>query len=117
MLQQKIPKDYVIATGEQHSVRDFLTWSWAALNVEVEFKGSGVDEIVMIKSFDPSITPHLSNGQIVVRIDPRYYRPAEVETLLGDPTMAATELGWKPKIYAREMCREMVWEDMKYFQN
>lgn len=113
MLQQDLAKDYVIASGKQYSVRDFLLWSWEVLNVEIEFRGSGVDEVAVIKSFNQDYTPGLTVGQIVMRIDPRYYRPTEVETLLGDASLASSDLGWKPKISAQEMCKEMVEEDIK----
>ena len=113
MLQQEIAKDYVIATGKQFSVRDFLLWSWEVLNVEIEFRGSGIDEVAVIKSFSEERTPRLNVGQIVMRVDPRYYRPTEVDTLLGDASLASSDLGWKPKISAQEMCKEMVEEDIK----
>lgn len=117
MLQQEIAKDYVIATGKQYSVRDFLRWSWEVLNVELEFKGSGIDEVAVIKKFDPDCTPGLSVGQIVMRVDTRYYRPTEVETLLGDASLASVDLGWKAKISAHEMCKEMVMEDIQKLIN
>ena len=113
MLQQDHAKDYVIATGKQYSVREFITWSANALGIDIEFKGSGIDEIGVVASVSGGLAPEVSVGQEIVRIDPRYFRPAEVETLLGDPSKAKAELGWEPEITAQEMCMEMVEEDHK----
>lgn len=113
MLQQEHPQDFVIATGKQYSVRDFIIWAANALGVELEFRGSGIDEIGVVSSISGNLAPEMHIGQVVVRINPRYFRPAEVETLLGDPTKAKNELGWEPKITAQEMCIEMVEEDHK----
>lgn len=111
MLQQNEPRDYVIATGKQHSVRDFISWSANALGIEIEFKGSDLNEVGIVSSISGTLAPKVSVGQEIVRIDPRYFRPAEVETLLGDPTKAKVELGWEPEITAHDMCKEMVMED------
>jgi GDPmannose 4,6-dehydratase len=100
MLQQSEPKDYVIATGEQHSVREFIDLSAEFLDMKLRWEGSGLEE----KAYDQS-------GNIVVAVDPRYFRPTEVETLLGDPQKARMELGWTPKTSFRELVREMVTED------
>lgn len=116
MLQQEHPQDFVIATGNQYSVRDFIIWAANALGVELEFRGSGIDEIGVVSSIRGNLAPEMHIGQVVVRINPRYFRPAEVETLLGDPTKAKNELGWEPKITAQEMCIEMVEEDHKAAQ-
>jgi GDPmannose 4,6-dehydratase len=113
MLQQDAPEDFVIATGQQFSVREFITWAAADLGITVEFSGEGVDEIATVVSVTGDKAPALRQGDVVVRIDPRYFRPAEVETLLGDPTRARERLGWEPEITAREMCAEMVAEDLK----
>ena len=113
MLQQDEASDYVIATGKQYSVREFITWSVNALGIDVEFKGTGLDEVGIVTGISGDLAPKISVGQEIVRIDPRYFRPAEVETLLGDPTKAKAELGWEPEITAQEMCREMVAEDHK----
>lgn len=113
MLQQDEPDDFVIATGKQYSVREFIRWSAADLGVEVEFKGEGVDEIAVVTAIEGDKAPALSAGDVIMRIDPTYFRPAEVETLLGDPTKAREKLGWEPTITAREMCAEMVEEDLK----
>jgi GDPmannose 4,6-dehydratase len=113
MLQQDEARDYVIATGEQYSVREFITWSANALGIDIEFKGTGLDEVGIVAAVSGDLAPKISVGQEIVRIDPRYFRPAEVQTLLGDPSKAKAELGWMPEITAREMCKEMVEEDHK----
>ena len=113
MLQQEEAKDYVIATGQQYSVREFITWSANALGIDIEFRGSGIDEVGVVTGIFGDLAPKISVGQEIVRIDPRYFRPAEVETLLGDPSKAKVELGWEPEITAQEMCKEMVEEDHK----
>ena len=116
MLQQEQPDDFVIATGVQYSVREFITWSAAELGVHLRFEGSGVDEQGIVERIDGDKAPALKVGDVIVRIDPRYFRPAEVETLLGDPTKAKTKLGWTPEITVQEMCAEMVREDLKVAQ-
>lgn len=113
MLQQDEPEDYVIATGVQQSVREFITWAASDLGITIEFKGRGVEEVGVVTSIEGNLAPALKIDDVVVRIDPRYFRPAEVETLLGDPTKAREKLGWIPEISARDMCREMVAEDHK----
>lgn len=113
MLQQDRPDDFVIATGVQQSVREFITWAAHDLGITIEFKGSGVDEVGVVSAISGDMAPALKVGDVIVRIDPRYFRPAEVETLLGDPTKAKERLGWVPEITARDMCREMVAEDYK----
>ena len=113
MLQQDEAKDYVIATGKQYSVREFITWSANALGIDIEFKGTGIHEVGVVTGVSGALAPEVSEGQEIVRIDPRYFRPAEVETLLGDPSKARDELGWEPEITAQEMCKEMIREDHK----
>ncbi len=113
MLQQDVARDYVIATGQQFAVREFIRWAAADLGIELAFKGTGVDEVAVVVSADPARCPAATPGQVVMRIDPRYFRPAEVETLLGDPSRARDELGWVPEITAREMCREMALADLE----
>ena len=113
MLQQDTPEDFVIATGVQHSVRKFIEWSGRELGLTIDFSGSGIEEIGTVTAVEGELAPALSVGDVVVRIDPRYFRPAEVETLLGDPTKAKVNLGWVPEITAQEMCAEMVTEDHK----
>ena len=113
MLQQDVPEDFVIATGVQYSVREFIQWSACELGLTFEFSGSDVEEIGTVTAIEGNLAPALSVGDVVIRIDPRYFRPAEVETLLGDPTKAKEKLGWMPEITAQEMCAEMVREDLK----
>ncbi|MEL7049424.1 MAG: GDP-mannose 4,6-dehydratase [Pseudomonadota bacterium] len=113
MLQQDNADDFVIATGQQFSVRDFINWSAAELGIRIEFTGSGVDELGVVAEVTGNMAPEVKPGDVIVKIDPRYFRPAEVETLLGDPTKAKEKLGWVPQITAQEMCAEMVAEDLK----
>ena len=113
MLQQDAAEDFVIATGKQYSVRAFITWSAAELGLTLSFTGSGVDEIATVTAISGDKAPALAIGDVVMRIDPRYFRPAEVETLLGDPSKAKTKLGWEPQITAQEMCAEMVAHDLR----
>ena len=112
MLQQDEPDDFVIATGVQYSVRQFIDWSAAELGVTLRFEGKGVDEVAIIVSIDGNKAPGLKVGDVIVKIDPRYFRPTEVETLLGDPTKAKQKLGWVPEITVQEMCAEMVASDL-----
>ena len=112
MLQQDTPDDFVIATGKQISVREFVRLSAAQLGIELEFKGSGVDELAIVASLDPTKPCALKVGDAVVKVDQRYFRPCEVETLLGDPTKAKELLGWVPEITVEEMCAEMVEHDL-----
>ena len=112
MLQQEAPDDFVIATGVQFSVRQFIEWSAAELGVTLKFEGNGVDEIATVVSIIGDKAPSLKVGDVIVRIDPRYFRPTEVETLLGDPTKAKEKLGWVPEITVQEMCAEMVASDL-----
>ena len=113
MLQQEQPEDFVIATGVQYSVRDFIRWSAAELGITLRFEGVGVDEKAIVDTIEGDMAPALKSGDVVVAVDPRYFRPAEVETLLGDPSKAKQRLGWVPEITAQEMCAEMVAEDLK----
>ena len=114
MLQQETPEDFVIATGKQFSVRDFICWTAEELGIKLEFQGEAeAEKGVVCKILDPKKSPGVKLGQEVVRVDPRYYRPTEVETLLGDPTKAKEKLNWQPTISAREMCSEMVMEDLQ----
>jgi GDPmannose 4,6-dehydratase len=102
LLQQDKAEDFVIATGEQHSVRDFVDVAAAELGMKITWTGKGVEE-----------KGSLPDGKVVVAVDPRYFRPAEVETLLGDPAKANAKLGWKPKVTFQELVAEMVREDLK----
>ncbi len=112
MLQQEKPEDFVIATGLQFTVRQFIEWSAAELGVSLRFEGNGVDEKAVVSGIVGSDAPALSVGDVVMRIDPRYFRPTEVETLLGDPSKARSLLGWTPEITVQEMCKEMVRSDL-----
>jgi len=118
MLQQDQPEDYVIATGEQHSVREFVDVAAQELGITLEWKGDGVEETGTVKSILSPGQPgslagtSLKPGQVIVRVDPRYFRPTEVETLLGDPSKAKSRLGWSPRIRFEELVAEMVSEDL-----
>ena len=116
MLQQETPEDFVIATGVQYSVREFVRWSVAGLGITLRFEGQGVDELGIVEHIEGDKAPALKVGDTIVRVDPRYFRPAEVETLLGDPSKAKQVLGWVPEITVQEMCAEMVREDLKVAQ-
>ncbi|MET4128791.1 GDP-mannose 4,6-dehydratase [Roseovarius sp. MBR-6] len=116
MLQQDAPEDFVIATGVQYAVRDFIHWTAQELGITLEFTGEGVNEIGTVTEVRGDKAPGVGPGDVVVRIDPRYFRPAEVETLLGDPSKARERLGWVPEITAQEMCAEMVAEDLRTAQ-
>ena len=111
MLQLDEPEDFVIATGKQYSVREFIIWSAAEMGIELEFVGEGLEETGVIASVDKSRAPEVEPGNVIIRIDPRYFRPSEVETLLGDPTKAKIKLGWEPEISVQEMCAEMIRHD------
>lgn len=112
MLQQEEPEDFVIATGVQYSVRQFIQWSAEELGITLRFEGEGVDERAVVAAIDGDKAPALNVGDAIVRIDPCYFRPTEVETLLGDPTKAKVKLGWVPEITVQEMCKEMVAADI-----
>ncbi len=116
MLQQDLPKDYVIATGVQYSVRQFIEKSAAQLGLSLSFEGHGVQEHAVVRAIQGDKAPALQVGDVVVRIDPRYFRPAEVETLLGDPALAKKDLGWVPQIALDDMVQEMVAHDLAHAQ-
>ncbi len=112
MLQQDKAQDFVIATGKQISVRAFITLAAKELGVTLSFEGEGVDEKGVVTAIEGDKAPGLSVGDEIIAVDPRYFRPAEVETLLGDPTKAKQELGWVPEITVEEMCAEMIAADL-----
>ena len=114
MLQQEQPEDFVIATGVQYSVRQFINWTAEALGMQLRWEGEGVNEVAYAAiTKDARLSmPYLATDRPIVRIDPRYFRPTEVETLLGDPSKAKEKLGWVPEITAQEMCKEMVINDL-----
>jgi GDPmannose 4,6-dehydratase len=116
MLQQEEAIDFVIATGQQYTVREFIQWAAEDLGIALRFEGTGVNEVGIVESVVGDRAPALKPGHLVVQIDPRYFRPAEVETLLGDPSKAKNLLGWVPETTAREMCAEMVAVDLKNAQ-
>nr|AEP25471.1 GDP-mannose-4,6-dehydratase [Yersinia pseudotuberculosis] len=113
MLQQEQPEDFVIATGKQISVREFVSMAASELGIELDFQGEGIDEIGMVKSINNNEDTAVRVGDIIVKVDPTYFRPAEVETLLGDPSKAKHRLGWEPEITVNEMCAEMIKNDLK----
>jgi GDPmannose 4,6-dehydratase len=113
MLQQDNPDDFVIATGVQYSVRQFIDWSAQELGITLRFEAQGVEEVAIVEKIEGDKCSALQVGQTIVRIDPRYFRPTEVETLLGDPSKAKQKLGWLPEITVQQMCREMVANDLQ----
>ena len=106
MLQQENPDDYVLATGQTTKVRDFVNWAFEDVGLQIEWRGEGINE----KGFDRA------SGEVMVEVDPRYFRPTEVDLLIGDPRKAKEKLGWAHETTARELCREMVKEDLKVMQ-
>ena len=116
MLQQDKPQDFVIATGVQYTVRQFIEWSANELGVTLRFEGNDINERGVVVKIEGNKAPALNVGDVIVQIDARYFRPAEVETLLGDATKAKEKLGWTPEISVQEMCAEMVVEDLKVAQ-
>jgi GDPmannose 4,6-dehydratase len=123
MLQQDKPDDFVIATGRQHSVRDFCEQTFSSLGITLEWSGDGVEEEGRVAKIEPTSIledykvhqplQKVRNGDVLVSVDPRYFRPTEVETLLGDPTKAKQKLGWQPEISFDEMVKEMVTRDLE----
>jgi GDPmannose 4,6-dehydratase len=112
MLQQKQAEDFVIASGTQISVRDFIDMAARELGITLRFEGQGVDEAGIVDAVEGDSAPAVKAGDIIVKVDPRYFRPAEVETLLGDPTKAREQLGWEPEITVQQLCAEMVAHDL-----
>jgi len=113
MLQQSQADDFVIATGVQYSVRQFIQWSAEELGITLKFEGQGVNETATVAAIAGDKAPGLKVGDVIVKIDPRYFRPTEVETLLGDPSKAKAKLGWTPEITVQQMCAEMVATDLE----
>ncbi|MBT5795939.1 MAG: GDP-mannose 4,6-dehydratase [Porticoccaceae bacterium] len=112
MLQQETAEDFVIATGVQYTVRQFIQWSAAELGITLHFEGEGINEKAIVQAITGSNASALKVGDIVIQIDPNYFRPTEVETLLGDPSKAKQKIGWVPEITVQEMCKEMVAHDL-----
>ena len=113
MLQQDTPEDFVIATGTQYSVRQFIEWSANELGISLEFQGKDEDEVAVVTAVTGNEAPAVSVGDVIVKIDPRYFRPTEVENLLGDPSKAKEKLGWIPEITTQSMCKEMMQHDLE----
>ncbi len=113
MLQQDTPEDFVISTGVQFSVREFIQWAAGELGLALEFRGKGVEEHAIVVGVSGKASTQVKVGDVIVRVDPRYFRPTEVETLLGDATKAREKLGWIPEISAQKMCEEMVRHDLE----
>jgi GDPmannose 4,6-dehydratase len=113
MMQQDQPEDFVIATGVQYSVREFITKSAAQLGIELKFEGLGVKERALVTGITGNNAPGLKLGDLIVKVDPHYFRPTEVETLLGDPSKAKQKLGWVPEITLDQMIEEMVAYDLE----
>lgn len=114
MLQQEEPEDFVLATGVTTEIREFIRMAFAEAGIEIEFKGTGIDEIALVKSCSSKFPVEI--GKEVMAIDPKYFRPTEVDLLIGDPTKAFTKLGWKPKYTIQTLCKEMVASDIELFQ-
>ena len=114
MLQQDRPEDFVIATGTQYSVRDFILWSAECLGISLSFKGEGKAEYAIVTNVTGQRAPGVAVGDIIVVVDPRYFRPAEVDTLLGDSSKAREKLGWQPEISVKQLCHEMVLSDYEH---
>ncbi len=112
MLQQEQPEDYIIASGKQYSVRDFVRWSAEELGISLQFKGIGIEEYAVVTAIEGDNAPALKVGDIIIKVDARYFRPTEVEALLGDAARAKQKLGWIPEVTVQQMCREMVQADL-----
>ena len=112
MLQQEHPEDFVIATGRQYTVRDFVRMAAAELGLTLRFTGQGIQEQGIVDTIEGDKAPALKPGDVIIAVDPRYFRPTEVETLLGDPSKAKERLGWVPEITVEEMCAEMISSDL-----
>jgi GDPmannose 4,6-dehydratase len=111
MLQQDKPEDFVISTGNQHSIREFVVWACEDLGIEIDFSGNGKDEVGIVKSINDDT--NIKVGDVLIEVSEEYYRPTEVQSLLGDSTKAREKLGWTPKISTRELCKEMIEKDLK----
>ena len=112
MLQQDKPDDYVIATGNQFSVRQFIEWSAEELGIKIRFRGEGVNEVGYVEKVNGENAPNISPGDEIIKINPKYFRPTEVDNLLGDPSKAKKELNWVPEISAKDLCKEMIQHDL-----
>jgi GDPmannose 4,6-dehydratase len=117
MLQQKEPEDYVIATGKQFSIRQFINWSAKELGITLKFSGTGLEEIATVESIKGDAAPALKKGDVIVRVDSTYFRPTEVESLLGDASKAKHKLGWEPNISVEALCADMIKHDLEQARN
>ena len=113
MLQQDTPKDYVIATGTQITVREFIKIAAKKLGIKINFVGEGIEEIGHVEAIDEGCSTPLKIGDVLIKIDPGYFRPSEVHSLLGDASLAKKELGWQPRTNITEICEEMIDSDLK----
>ena len=113
MLQQDEPEDFVIATGRQISIRDFISLSAKQLDLEIEFVDKGLKEYVRVVSSNNDLTPSINEGDIIFRVSPQYFRPTEVDNLLGNASKASTQLGWEPKTTIEELCKLMIEHDIQ----
>lgn len=113
MLQQEEPQDFVISTGKQYSIREFIKWSAEALGITIEFSGNGLNEIGKVTAVVGNLAKCVKVGQVIVKVDKNYFRPTEVNTLLGDASKAKERLNWEPTITVKELCNEMTMEDYK----
>ena len=111
MLQQSSPEDFVIATGKNYSIRTFIKWATSALGIEIEYSGTGINEVGVVSKIKGNLAPKIRLGQTIIRIDPKFYRPAEVDALIGDPSKAKRLLGWEPGVTAEQVCLEMMKND------
>ena len=116
ILQQDVAEDFVIATGVTTTIRDFVKMAFGVLGIELTFEGEGVDEKGIVAACNNS-EYLLPVGKVVVSVDPKYFRPTEVELLIGDPTKSKTKLGWEPKYDLQALAEEMVWSDLNIFKN
>ncbi len=113
MLQQEVAEDFVIATGIQYSVRQFIIWAAQHIGIRLRFQGTGIDEVGIVESIEGSFSSNIKVGDVIVEVDSRYFRPTEVDSLLGDASKAKEKLNWQPQISVQEMCAEMMTEDLK----
>jgi GDPmannose 4,6-dehydratase len=116
VLQKDKPEDFVIATGVTTTIRDFLVMAFAEMGISIAFKGAGIEEVgYVVSCSNPDF--QLDENKIVVAIDPKYFRPTEVELLIGDPSKAQKQLGWKPKYDLKALVHEMIWSDVQIYKD
>ena len=115
MMQQKKPDDYVISTGQQYTVRDFIKWSCEFLGFKIKFIGKGVNETGVIDKIFIDNNYKIKEGKTIIKVHKKYFRPTEVSSLLGNSNKAKRRLGWKPKISVKQLCKEMITSDLQKF--